>query len=612
MTWDFMVSLFVPLVCVESSRKGTGGTSIWISSRSSRGPLLASIADIGRISLNHFKAWEVMATVHSYARFSDPKQASGDSERRQDEALQKFVNAGKHILSDLQMIDKGKSGFKGDKQKALNEFLKILKSKDGRIKSGDILFVEAVDRLSRKGIRATQEVVNDIFSHGVDIRIVSPLEKTYRADAINDLGDAIELAAFAFAAHVYSVMLSKRVKAYFVGARKQATETGRIVRSGFCPFWLNRINDGTSTTFEWKPMAKETIQFIYQQTIDGVGGKRLCRMLNEKFECFGKGTSWSDRYLRHILNDRRAIGEFQPNMIDEKGKRVPIGDPIPNYFPQAVTESIWRKANAASRNRAVEKGPSRGYVNLWTGLIFHAIDKCSMQLVTSFQRRADGRKVIIRRLTSYDHIKRVKGASKESILIDHFEQVVLGLLKELDFSVFDNSPSVALEIQATEGLLLRKEARIREIQADESTSISLLLGQLEKLQSEVATLKAELLNLRIQQDNDGGASLDHVKFLTELEDTSENRQKLREAIKRTVRRIVILPVKLGEQKNSPIAALIEVELHNGIARSTIQVGGRRLSVVMEHDSGVPLYDDPKIAKRVKAFAKFMKSNEPNR
>src|ERR1039457_6738502 len=110
-----------------------------------------------------------MATVHSYARFSSKKQEHGDSARRQAEGLAKFLATGNHTLSSLQYLDPGRSGFKGDKQKYLTEFLKILAANDGRIKPGEILYVEAIDRLSRKGIRQTQQVVNTILEAGVDI-----------------------------------------------------------------------------------------------------------------------------------------------------------------------------------------------------------------------------------------------------------------------------------------------------------------------------------------------------------------------------------------------------------------------------------------------------------
>jgi len=99
-----------------------------------------------------------MATVHSYARFSSSQQSKGDSERRQLQNGEQWVCRSGHEFSDLHLIDRGKSGFKGNQQKALEEFVKAVQ--EGVVKAGDILLVEAIDRLGRKGIRQTQTLLN--------------------------------------------------------------------------------------------------------------------------------------------------------------------------------------------------------------------------------------------------------------------------------------------------------------------------------------------------------------------------------------------------------------------------------------------------------------------
>jgi len=163
-----------------------------------------------------------MSTVHSYARFSDPKQAEGDSERRQTELRNIWLaRHPEHHLSDLQLIDKGKSGYRGNKQKALQQFLKAID--EGRVNPGNILLVESVDRLSRKGIRETQTLVNSLLNKGIDIAILTPIEKVYHAQDTNDIGGAIELAAFAYVARVYSEVLGSRVRNWFIQARRKSS-----------------------------------------------------------------------------------------------------------------------------------------------------------------------------------------------------------------------------------------------------------------------------------------------------------------------------------------------------------------------------------------------------
>lgn len=288
-----------------------------------------------------------MATVHSYSRFSSDQQSWGDSERRQAENGAAWVGRNKHTFSDLQLWDRGKSGFRGNKQKALGEFLKAID--EGKVRPGDILLVEAVDRLSRKGIRATQKIVNTILEAGVDIAILSPVEKVYRAADTNDIGGAIELAAFAYQAHVYSANLSYRIKNHFDEARKQARANGKAL-SGHLPAWLEDKDTP-------RPEAVKTIKHIFRRVIDGIGAHRLTAELEEKgMKSFGVSGRWNQTYLRGLVRNRAVLGEYQPHINDEHGTRQPIGEVIERYYPKIIDEKTWLAANAALDNR-VEPRP---------------------------------------------------------------------------------------------------------------------------------------------------------------------------------------------------------------------------------------------------------------
>src|SRR5205823_424485 len=163
-----------------------------------------------------------------------------------------------------------------------------------------------------------------------------------------------------------SSSLSGRIKSFHAEARRHAVETKRPINSGPCPAWLTR----TKEKFAFIEGAREVIEYIFARTIEGIGGKRLCQELNAKFATFGpddpdgkRKRKWNDRYMRTILDDRRAIGEMQPYVIDDAGKRQRIGMPIANYYPAAVDEATWRAAQAATANRRVERGPSGDFVN---------------------------------------------------------------------------------------------------------------------------------------------------------------------------------------------------------------------------------------------------------
>ncbi len=245
----------------------------------------------------------------------------------------------------MKFTDKARSGYKGDKQKALNAFRKAIK--DGRVKNGETLLVEAVDRLGRKGVDETYDLVREIQKAGVHIAILTPIEKVYRADVKNDMGKMIELAAFAYQAHVYSENLSSRLKSFNANARRECRSGKRATISANVPSWL--VWDAERERFTKKPEAVKAIKYVFKRTIAGTGRKRLVRELNEKFEPLSTGrkntTRWNEQMVTLLIKSRRVVGDLESTL-----EGVP---PFRNYYPAIITEAVWLKANAESANRRI-------------------------------------------------------------------------------------------------------------------------------------------------------------------------------------------------------------------------------------------------------------------
>jgi DNA invertase Pin-like site-specific DNA recombinase len=555
--------------------------------------------------------------VHSYGRFSDESQGDGDSEPRQERMFAAFLRTNPaYVASDLRPFDHGKSGFKGNKQKALNEFLAIMRAKDGRIRKGDILFVEAVDRLSRKGIGPTQDTVNEIMRHGVSIATGFPA-KIYRAGDRNNLGDAVELAAKAYGAHDYSLNLSRRLKEFHAEEREAARSKGRPVETGSAPFWLQRMPEGTTPRFQIRPGAQEVVDYIFRRTIEGAGGKMLIKELNQKFPPIGRAKRWTEQYMRSIMQGRRILGEMQLNKMvpknpddeeDGREKKEPQGPVIKGYYPALVDEETWQQAQAAINNRRIERGPNGKWLNLWTGLLWNPLDKCAINVWTYRQKRADGRTVIFRRLKSQNAADGRPGACTETICVDQFSGVILKWLRELDTSVFTKSKSQAVELQALIDQRGRKEKRIAEIEADESGAVAVLTKQLVKLSMEVEELTRKIEAMKVQQAQATPANLHHIAVLEKLDNTPENRQLLREAIKRVVKRISILPVKLGSKRMSPVGSLIEIELTAGPRRQLLQLGAQAPIAYSQSNPDEPALTDlpaAELKRRQAGVRKFL-------
>jgi DNA invertase Pin-like site-specific DNA recombinase len=260
---------------------------------------------------------------HSYARFSTLEQAQGDSERRQVEAARAYCERQGFELSDLKLIDRGRSAYKPDRQRALGEFLRA--AEDGRVKAGDILLIEAIDRLSRKSILQTQKLIIEIFDSGIDIAILTPMEKIYSAESYQ-IGEAIELAAFAYQANLYSTNLSHRIRASCEQARKRAYQ-GQIIAGAGRPSWL----EVKSGKFMVKAEARPAIAYIFRRVIGGASTRSIVAELQSRFPPWSKrkktSGTWNQCFVRNLLTDRRAIGEFQPyepTRAVSRGPRSPV------------------------------------------------------------------------------------------------------------------------------------------------------------------------------------------------------------------------------------------------------------------------------------------------
>lgn len=509
-----------------------------------------------------------MALVHSYVRFSDPKQAHGTSLERQKDKAAEFCEKHKHTLSDLVFHDLGKSAYHERKQKALARFLVAIER--GEVRSGEILLVEAVDRLSRKGIRATQDLCNKILDSGIDIAILSPIEKVYRANNDNDLGGAIELASFAYQASIYSDLLSERLKRRKVFERTRATENAHTPIGAPLPGWLERVDGKVEPIAE----AVETLRFIFARTIDGLGATKLCGELNAHHKplCKAKRTrpnwnpTWNKTYVRQLIRDRSVLGEYHPHVI-ENGKRVTIGSPITNYYPQIIDEQTWLAANAACTNRRTERGPTGKHINLFTGLLWHLIDDCAMHIYSYQKTFVDGHKLTYRRLKSYSKQINVVGASSATVDCGLFELAILTKLRELKPEDICGTSRPTIDLAAKREAIAKKDRqilRLTDLLATSDDNLAEISQTMSKLKDEIKGLKKEL---REQQPNLVPQTLAEVQCILDYAAEGSKRQELREAIKRLVKRIVVWPQKIGDLRHDRVDCLIQIEFHSGMTRT---------------------------------------------
>lgn len=517
-----------------------------------------------------------MAIVHSYQRYSDPSQGEGTSLDRQTSSATAFAKKHGHTLSDVEWADKGKSGYRGNKQKALNAFLREVAIGE-RIHRGDILFIEAIDRIGRKGIRETQDTVNTILKAGVSIAIKTPVEKMYRADDDgNNLGDAVELATLAWAANNYSRQLSDRVKGFYNHARKSAVEN-KTPLSPAIPSWLRLVGGEKVKDRHFEPIPEKvaTIRFIYKRVAEGMGARRLLAELQEKgLEALGRSGKWNETFIRGLVRSRTTLGEYQPHS-QNGNKREKIGEVIEGYYPAVIDEELWTRANAGLDNRYIERKEPSVFVNLLQGLCWDVIDGCPYNLYTFQQKRVDGRRVIQRRLKSYKAIQKQAGANTATVDLKALTDAIVNYLPEIRLVQSNANGSILETLEAKLAVTRKRIQEVEQVIESGDENVGLLLGSLAKLKATEIDLSQQVRQA-IGKKTNGKEWASLLEAIAAKRETEEGRIELREAIKRCVEKVNLLTVKLGEQRKSTIATLAEIVFHGGNRRWLVLANGKTI------------------------------------
>lgn len=298
--------------------------------------------------------------IYSYTRFSTPEQAKGDSERRQLEAAERFAaEKGLTLDTDLRMVDRGLSGYHGKHRAkgALGIFLEKVEA--GQVAPGSILLVENADRLSREPVATAQQTVLNLLQHGIVIEMLFPRD-TMTLEIYNK-GGHWRMSAHIERAHAESDRKHDLATANWRQKRKLATEK---ILTGRAPAWL-RVVDGK---FEVIPQAAATVEQIFALKLDGLGKNSIEKRLNETAVWIPEN-GWHASYIEKILRTRAVIGEFQPHRLDGDGKRVPDGEPIPNYFPAVVDPKTFHAVQRLIASNRGTGGKTGKALNVFQGLV---------------------------------------------------------------------------------------------------------------------------------------------------------------------------------------------------------------------------------------------------
>jgi DNA invertase Pin-like site-specific DNA recombinase len=369
----------------------------------------------------------------SYSRFSDPKQAKGDSQERQEQMFRAFCQA--HNLTPCSEVfsDRGRSGYKDEHRKRGRLGELIAAAKDDRFDPGTVIVVEAWDRLGRLRPDKQTELVAELLRTGVSIGVCR-LDDIFSED---DFGTHkwTTLAVFIQLAYQESKQKAERVAASWQRRRERARASGALLGCRL-PAWLEKTEDGVRLI----PERAAAVRRIFELSAQGYGEARIVETLTrEKVPPFGKrevrpertrsqfSGRWTRPYVALILNDRRALGEFQP----QRRTGAPDGSPLKNYYPAAVTEDQFLLARAGQEARGVHlKGRGKGerqarHVNVFKGMLTHARDGEGFMIHNKGTRGGPGLILV--------NTSGIEGRSPcYTFPYPVFESAVLGLLREVN------------------------------------------------------------------------------------------------------------------------------------------------------------------------------------
>ena len=324
--------------------------------------------------------------VYSYLRFSDSRQANGSSADRQMEYASRWAAERNLILdASLSLRDEGLSAYhqRHVKQGALGTFLRAVE--DGRIPSGSVLVVEALDRLSRAEPILAQAQLAQIINAGITVVTASDGREYNFKNLKKQPMDLVYSLLVMIRAHEESDTKSKRVKAA-IRRQCEAWIAGTwhgYISFGRDPKWIRWAEDGRCEIVEEHAQLIRTIIAYFRE---GYGAQRIMAMLTAQGVSPPAGISNATR-IHHIISSRTLVGEKTVQMDGETYT-------LEGYYPALLTEAEFAELQHLVKQRGRRHGKGE-IIGIMTGMRLTYCGYCGKtmagQNIMARNRREDGR-----------------------------------------------------------------------------------------------------------------------------------------------------------------------------------------------------------------------------
>jgi len=293
---------------------------------------------------SYTKKYFPMPKAIPYIRFSAIHQGNGSSVDRQEELIADWLEANPDYERFNQSYkDLGKSGYHGDNLK--HDMGKIIAAIDGKIiKSGDVILVEAIDRIGRLEAVDFIKIIHTIVDAGVELITLQDNQRYSKRRLNNDSSCLFILIGKIQQAHDYSKSLSKRLSKAWDRKRVKAV-AGENVKMA-TPYWLG--SDGKLIA-ERAEAVKECIDLY----LKGRGHRAVLLELMGKYP---ELESVHPRSLKRWFMHRAMIGEWDHSRAKDESLEV-----IRGVFEPLIDEATFYKLQRVTKSRTKVMGPEEAY-----------------------------------------------------------------------------------------------------------------------------------------------------------------------------------------------------------------------------------------------------------
>jgi DNA invertase Pin-like site-specific DNA recombinase len=437
-------------------------------------------------------------------------------------------------------VDKGKSAHKRADwdSYALAEFIRAVES--GRVARGSYLIVENLDRISREDPVMATNRFTGILLAGIRVVQLAPehvWEKN--SDAMDLMRAIMEFAR----GHSESVQKVKRVGSAWAAKRDRA---GTKLMTRKVPGWLDvsEVSKGV-----YKPVMRDdrkvVIRRIFKLATAGFGVHAIAKRLNQdgvpswrrchKVNRTAEPAPWNETAVYFILKSPATFGQFQPCRGKE---RTPVGEPLPDYFPAAITEAEYHAAHRSLQTRQSKNfGGKRGkHVNLFSGLMVDARDGGALTVKHTLQQFRHPQVIPVR-------AKQGVGSRWSSFPADILEDAVMSKLEEIEPAdvlpvTFEGQKVADLSRQHEEAAGLVK--KYKSLMDADPASFDLFADQATKAEVRRKRLASELAEAQREAASplsEAWRAFKGVGAILKADRSDDMRVRVRTAVRRVVRRL---------------------------------------------------------------------------